>query len=351
MTSNPLLQRLVSHTLDLGVEGHTYNCCGVDVNDQGHHYYDPDDGCDCGWTILHREFVGSAEETQSVDDHIAWFAEMVRRLAIDESYDRTIVLHIPTAKKLVAAIERLRGIQPELPPREPDGEGLPRYGIRWNGPTQPLAVPMSDGYWTPWHLADRLHRQLLEHAEVCSESAYPVSDRLAVETTASHIPIGWRLVPETLTSDMQHAQYHAGGRSTSNSFFEMQWAAVLAAAPTLTKAPFPYPCDRIGWICSVCHQWNHPKDKFCSHESRPATDSPEEPTLGIAPPTQCSCPYVSPVTSLVINPACPVHGASEKATAPQPQIPASMCVWRSGCRNPERCLGAGCCQQIKECNE
>jgi hypothetical protein len=42
--------------------------------------------------------------------------------------------------------------------------------------------------------------------------------------------------------------------------------------------------------------------------------SPEEPTLGIAPPTQCSCPYVSPVTSLVINPACPVHGASEKAT-------------------------------------
>lgn len=28
----------------------------------------------------------------------------------------------------------------------------------------------------------RLHNQLLEHAEVCGESAYPISDRVAVET-------------------------------------------------------------------------------------------------------------------------------------------------------------------------
>lgn len=48
---------------------------------------------------------------------------------------------------------RLTGIQPELPPYPPEGGGLPRYGIRWNGPTSPLAVPMDDGYWTPWHLA------------------------------------------------------------------------------------------------------------------------------------------------------------------------------------------------------
>jgi len=48
---------------------------------------------------------------------------------------------------------RLRGLQPELPPRPPAGEGLPRYGLRWNGPTQPVAVPMDDGYWTPFHLA------------------------------------------------------------------------------------------------------------------------------------------------------------------------------------------------------
>lgn len=49
-------------------------------------------------------------------------------------------------------------LRPELPPVPPACDGLeastlPRYGLRWNGPTQPLSVPMVDGYWTPWHLA------------------------------------------------------------------------------------------------------------------------------------------------------------------------------------------------------
>ncbi len=56
---------------------------------------------------------------------------------------------------LLAEIQSLSGIQPSFPPRPPEGEGLPRYGLRWNGPQQPLATPMSDGYWTPWHLADQ----------------------------------------------------------------------------------------------------------------------------------------------------------------------------------------------------
>ncbi|MOA09773.1 hypothetical protein D3C78_1296270 [compost metagenome] len=49
--------------------------------------------------------------------------------------------------------ERLRGIKAEPPPRPPEGEGLPRYGLRWNGPSQPVCFPFEDGYWTPWHLA------------------------------------------------------------------------------------------------------------------------------------------------------------------------------------------------------
>lgn len=49
---------------------------------------------------------------------------------------------------------RVKGIEPEIPPRPGSGEGLPRYGIRWNGPMQPIAAPMDDGYWTPWHLAE-----------------------------------------------------------------------------------------------------------------------------------------------------------------------------------------------------
>jgi hypothetical protein len=30
---------------------------------------------------------------------------------------------------------------------------LKRYGIEWTGPKTPIAVPMKDGHWTPWHLA------------------------------------------------------------------------------------------------------------------------------------------------------------------------------------------------------
>lgn len=52
------------------------------------------------------------------------------------------------------AIAELRGLVPELPPRPPEGDGMPRYGLRWNGPRQPVSVPMADGYWTPWHLAE-----------------------------------------------------------------------------------------------------------------------------------------------------------------------------------------------------
>lgn len=57
---------------------------------------------------------------------------------------------------LLAQLEQLRGLRPAVPPRPPEGNGLPRYGLRWNGPQQPLATPMDDGYWTPWHLANEL---------------------------------------------------------------------------------------------------------------------------------------------------------------------------------------------------
>jgi len=51
---------------------------------------------------------------------------------------------------LLAEIDRLAGARPDAPPRPPEGEGLPRYGLRWNGPTSPITVPMPDGYWTPY---------------------------------------------------------------------------------------------------------------------------------------------------------------------------------------------------------
>lgn len=56
---------------------------------------------------------------------------------------------------------------PTLPPRPPVRERhsspspLTRWGIQWNGPEQAIALPIDDGYWTPWHVADELLRQAL----------------------------------------------------------------------------------------------------------------------------------------------------------------------------------------------
>lgn len=69
-----------------------------------------------------------------------------------------------TVQALIAEIDRLKGIRPDAAPRPPAGSGLPRYGIRWNGPDQPLSVPMDNGYWTPWHLAANV-AELLEGCE------------------------------------------------------------------------------------------------------------------------------------------------------------------------------------------
>lgn len=68
-------------------------------------------------------------------------------------------------EKLRQEVEALQGIQPEMPPMPPNGKGLPRYGVRWNGPTQPLSVPKDDGYWTPWHLAQTECEKLRKDAE------------------------------------------------------------------------------------------------------------------------------------------------------------------------------------------
>ena len=62
--------------------------------------------------------------------------------------------------ELAAQVEYLKGIKPELPPRPPQGDGLPRYGIKWNGEYSPITTPMDDGYWTPYHLATQHLREI-----------------------------------------------------------------------------------------------------------------------------------------------------------------------------------------------
>lgn len=80
-------------------------------------------------------------------------------------------LHAEVAR-LRVEVESLRGIKPELPPRPSIAESLPgempplkRYGLRWNSSTEPLAVPMLDGYWTPYHLAAEALAHERAHAE------------------------------------------------------------------------------------------------------------------------------------------------------------------------------------------
>ncbi len=75
-----------------------------------------------------------------------------------------------------AEVERLRGVQPEVPPRPPNGLDLPRYGLRWNGPTEPVPVPTEGGYWTPWHLAEAALRAAAEcQREACAAEASGVA--------------------------------------------------------------------------------------------------------------------------------------------------------------------------------
>jgi hypothetical protein len=85
---------------------------------------------------------------------------------------------------LLAEIERLKGLQPDWPPRPPEGSGLPRYGLRWNGPQQPLAVPMDDGYWTPWHLADQLQTRVSELESVLGGMLFAFDDGVGQDWSA-----------------------------------------------------------------------------------------------------------------------------------------------------------------------
>lgn len=52
----------------------------------------------------------------------------------------------------------------------------------------------------------------------------------------------------------------------SNTRYPMAYAHTQEPNPGV---PFPYPTDRDGWICSVCHGWNMPKDRVCMHSHLP----------------------------------------------------------------------------------
>lgn len=105
-----------------------------------------------------RAHIRRAAELETERDNLRYeVAEMKREFA-----NRGGMLELVKQRRdeLEAEVEALRGLKPELPPRPPHNNdasyqnpSLPRYGLRWNGPGQPVSVPMDDGYWTPFHLA------------------------------------------------------------------------------------------------------------------------------------------------------------------------------------------------------
>jgi hypothetical protein len=73
---------------------------------------------------------------------------------IRERHQENLTLQAEVSQ-LKREVTALKGVEPKLPPRPPEGNALPRYGIKWNGDNTPITIPLNDGYWTPFHLAEK----------------------------------------------------------------------------------------------------------------------------------------------------------------------------------------------------
>jgi hypothetical protein len=97
------------------------------------------------------------------------------------------------------------------PPKNPDA--LVRYGLNWEGHDHAIVEPMPDGYWTPWHVAQKL-----------------LND--------SVIPDGWVLVPREPTEEMllragktPDGVSCRGGIDWLGKMLPKYYKAMLSAAP------------------------------------------------------------------------------------------------------------------------
>lgn len=92
-------------------------------------------------------------------------------------------------------VERFSLQQGEHEQRSCDGSELPvleRYGIEWRGPHMPIALPMPDGYWTPWHIAEEALRCASERRPIADEVACSVANVIlfgSPNIAASDLPV------------------------------------------------------------------------------------------------------------------------------------------------------------------
>lgn len=90
-------------------------------------------------------------------------------------YKRALVIEFASEAELKQAIEDEvctfgwgTDIAPGQVGVDADVRALPRYGLAWNGPKSFVATEMSDGYFTPWHIADAEITRLRHEVDVQS---------------------------------------------------------------------------------------------------------------------------------------------------------------------------------------
>lgn len=166
----------------------------------------------------------------------------------------------------------------------PSNERLMRYGIKWNGPREPIATPMDDGYWTPWHVAndeiERLTRERDEYKKLYDAGLAtwnPVYKIVLDERDRLRAELATRAAPETperLTScpycdrpaDSEGGINHVGGCIGLETvrLNRLQYDALVSkVTPNAQKAGAPH------WDCGSCGSSNDPRLDRCRNCAEP----------------------------------------------------------------------------------
>jgi len=103
-----------------------------------------------GLEVLLREYDGPPplDDVKTLSEYCSDLTVRMSRVEAYTKAERDILMQNYKARLT-------RNNNPESVTEAVDGK-LPRYGISWNGPSKPIPTPMEDGYWTPWHLANRI---------------------------------------------------------------------------------------------------------------------------------------------------------------------------------------------------
>lgn len=112
----------------------------------------------CSCTVAYNDIASMSERIVRIhqDEDVCEECRGLLQIFGAVKTKRLLFEYMAEVKELRTRLSELHGAVPRLPPRPPEGGGLPRYGVRWCGNSQPITVPMYDGYWTPYHLAEKI---------------------------------------------------------------------------------------------------------------------------------------------------------------------------------------------------